>query len=280
MNAPSKPADPGALLDAGRREHFTDAGYYAHAYRDRTDDIAYYVQVAREHGEALLEYGVGDGRIAIPLAQAGHRVTGIDLSAPMLDALRRKLKAETREVRERVTLRAGDMTEVALRKQFNLIICPFNTFLHLYDRASAEAFLARVRRHLAPGGRFVFDVSVPAPEDLARDPGRAYKVPPFRHPTAGCVVKYEEYFAYEHVSQILYVDFVFTSRDDPSRKWKTRLAQRMYFPQELEALLHYNGFAVMGIEGDFSGGPLTGASDTMIWHVERRVKTGNGARDE
>jgi len=271
-----RPSDT-SLLDAGRREHFADAGYYAHAYRDRTEDVAYYEALVAELGGPVLEYGVGDGRIALPLAKAGHKVTGIDLSAPMLEAFRTRLGAEPKEVQKRVTLVEGDMTAVSLKKRFPLVICPFNAFLHLYDRVSVEAFLARVRSHLAPGGRFVFDVSVPAPEDLARDPGRAYRVPPFRHPTAGCVVKYEEYFAYDHVSQVLHVDFVFTKRDDESQRWTTHLAQRMYFPQELGALLHYNGFHALAIEGDFDGGPLTGASDTMIWHLEAgRTKRGHG----
>lgn len=259
---------PAALLDAGRREHFADAGYYAHAYRDRTEDVAFYGALAAELGGPVLEYGTGDGRVALPILRGGQSLTGVDLSAPMLAAFRDALAREPAEVRRRAKLVEGDMCDVALRRRFPLVLCPFNAFLHLYDRASVERFLARVRAHLAPGGRFVFDVSLPAPEDLARDPGRAYRVPPFRHPTAGCVVKYEEYFAYDHVSQVLHVDFVFTDRDQPRRRWKTHLAQRMYFPQELEALLHYNGFRVLALEGDFEGGPLTGASDTMVWHLE------------
>ncbi len=271
-----RPSDQ-SLLDAGRREHFADAGYYAHAYRTRTEDVAYYEGLVAELQGPVLEYGVGDGRIALPLAKAGHKVTGIDLSAPMLDAFRNRLASEPKDVQKRVTLVEGDMTQVALKKRFPLIICPFNAFLHLYDRAEVEAFLSRVREHLAPGGRFVFDVSVPVPEDLARDPGRAYRVPPFRHPTAGCVVKYEEYFAYDHVTQVLHVDLVFTKRDDEAQRWTTHLAQRMYFPQELAALLHYNGFQVLALEGDFAGGPLTGASDMMIWHLESaRTKRSRG----
>jgi SAM-dependent methyltransferase len=259
---------PAALLDAGRREHFADARYYAHAYRDRREDVAFYRALADEVGGPVLEYGTGDGRIALPILRAGHALTGVDLSAPMLGAFRDALAREASEVRRRATLVEGDMASVRLRKRFPLVVCPFNAFLHLYDRASVEAFLGRVRAHLAPGGRFVFDVSVPEPEDLARDPGRAYRVPPFRHPTAGCVVKYEEYFAYDHVTQVMHVDFVFTDRDDPRRRWTTHLAQRMFVPRELEALLHYNGVRILAVEGDFDGGPLTGASDTMVWHVE------------
>jgi SAM-dependent methyltransferase len=268
-----------SLLEAGRRDHFADAGFYAHTYRDRTEDVAFYEGLVAELGGPVLEYGVGEGRVALPLARAGHVVTGVDLSRPMLDAFHATLATEPPDVRRRVKLVEGDMSHVALRKRYPLVICPFNALLHLYDRASLEAFFSRVRAHLAPGGRFVFDISVPAPEDLARDPSRAYRVPPFRHPTAGCVVKYEEYFAYDHVTQVLHVDSIFTERDDPSHRWKTHLAQRMYFPREMESLLHYNGFRVLAVEGDFEGGPLTGASDVMVWHVEsatRRSRKGHG----
>ena len=90
-------------------------------------------------------------------------------------------------------------------------------------------------------------------------------------------MKYEEYFAYDHVTQVLHVDLVFTKRDDEAERWTTHLAQRMYFPQELAALLHYNGFQVLALEGDFAGGPLTGASDMMIWHLESaRTKRSRG----
>jgi SAM-dependent methyltransferase len=212
----------------------------------------------------VLEYGVGNGRIALPLARAGCSVTGVDWSAPMLADMARRLLDEPPAVARRVRGVAGDMRDLQLGKRFPLVICPFNTFLHLYAREDVERFFARVREHLTPGGRFVFDVSVPQPGDLDRDPNRAYGAPRFRYPSTGQMVRYAERFDYDAARQILFVTMEFTPVDggDP---WVVPLAHRQFFPQELEALLHYNGFDLTSVHGGFEGEPLDRFSDVSVW---------------
>lgn len=261
-------------LEAGSRAHYDDPGYYADTYRRRIDDVAFYVTLAARMVQTtrarVLEYGVGNGRIALPMARHGVEVVGVDHARPMLDDLRARLRDEPREVRERVTLRRGDMRSVKLGRRFPLVICPFNAALHLYTRDDVERFLARVREHMTPDGRFVVDISMPQLEDLSRDPGRAYSVPRFRHPTAGVTVKNREYFDYDRVRQILFVAMEFEPLDDPSAAWTTPLAHRQFFPQEWEALLHYNGFDVESLNGDFHGGALARESDVMVWTARLR----------
>ena len=146
----------------------------------------------------------------------------------------------------------------------------FNTALHLYTRLDVEQFLGRVREHLRPRGRFVVDLSVPDAADLARDPARPFQVPRFRHPTSGEIIRNRERFDYDPVRQILFVSMEFEPLHDRAAAWMTPLAHRQFFPCEWEALLHYNGFAVDRVEGDFHGGPLTGASDVMVWVARKR----------
>jgi len=162
--------DFGAAADDGARGHYDDPAYYAKTYKDRRHDIDYYVRLARESKGPVLEYGVGNGRIALHVARAGIELYGVDLSRPMLDDFEARLKLEPKQVRARVSLAQGDMREYALGRRVPLVYAPFNCFLHLYTRPDVESFLARVRAHLAPGGRFVFDFSVPHGEDLSRDP--------------------------------------------------------------------------------------------------------------
>jgi len=64
----------------------------------------------------------------------------------------------------------------------------------------------------------------------------------------------------------------FEAVDDPSHAWMTPLSHRQFFPAEWEALLHYNGFEVDRVDGDFFGSPLSKSSDVMIWHTRRRVR--------
>ena len=255
-------------LEAGSRAHFDDPAYYDASYEDRTDDVDYYVQLARK-SERVLEYGIGNGRIALPIARNGAAVFGIDHSRPMVEDLKRRLKDEPPAVRKRVQVKRADMRTASLGERFPLVICPFNTAQHLYERTDVEEWLARVTEHLEPRGELVLDVTMPALEDLLRDPAKGYRTPPFTHPTAGRV-NYREHFDYDRVRQILFVSMMFEPRERPLDAFMTPLAHRQFFPRELEALLHYNGFTTTAVYGDFQRGPLTAESDSMVWHAWRR----------
>lgn len=254
-------------LEVGATAHFEDPAYYEATYASRTEDVAFYVRASRGH-EAILEYGIGSGRIAIPIARSGVEVIGVDHSRPMVFELRRRLAREPADVARRVRARVGDMRSVRTGRRFSLVTCPFNAALHLYERRDVERWLARVKEHLTPRGELLFDVSTPMPEDLARDPTKPHRTPPFVHPTLGRV-KYHEYFDYDRVRQILFVSMCFepASGGKKGEGHMTPLAQRQFFPQELEALLHYNGFDVLDVYGDFDGHPFTGSSETMIWRA-------------
>lgn len=265
-----RPRQTDRELEAGSRAHYEDPAYYAATYARRTADVVYYVTLALEGGGPVLEYGVGNGRIAIPLARAGKDVVGVDHSRPMLDDLRDRLRREPPEVRRRVKAVRGDMREVRLGRRFPLVFCTFNTALHLYTRDDVERFFARVREHLTPGGLFVADLSTPPLGDLERDPGRAYHAPRFRHPTAGVLVKNRERMDYDAARQVLFVSMEFEPVDEPEAGWMTPLAHRQFFPQEWEALMHYNGLEAVAVYGDFAGGPLQNDSDVMVWHARRR----------
>jgi SAM-dependent methyltransferase len=259
-----------AELEAGSQAHYEDPAYYTATYAHRIDDVAFYVALARRARGPVLEYGVGNGRIALPMARHGVDVVGVDQSRPMLDDVRERLTREPPEVRRRVRLIRGDMRSIRLARRFPLVICTFNTALHLYTRRDVERFLARVRAHLMPKGRFVVDLSMPPLDDLARDPARPHNAPRFRHPTAGVVVKNREHFDYDPVRQVLFVAMEFEPLEEPKMAWMTPLAHRQFFPQEWAALLHYNGFDAERVEGDFHGGPLTKDSDVMVWHATLR----------
>jgi SAM-dependent methyltransferase len=261
-------------LEAGARAHFDDPDYYAQSYADRKDDIALYTRVAKKHGR-VLEYGIGSGRIAIPIARGGAQVVGIDQSRAMLADLRARLKRQPAELRERITTRTGDMRKVRLGKRFPLVICPFNAVLHLYTREHVEQWFERVREHMEPRGELVLDISMPILEDLADEPGTSYSMRPFNHPTAG-LVGYKEIFDYDRVRQILFVSMCFEPKTKGKEPFMVPLAHRQYFPGEFEALLHYNGFEATDVYGDFEGGPLVQSSDVMVWRA--RLRRGKRAK--
>ena len=257
-------------LEVGSTAHFEDPDYYTTAYRRRSADVLYYVELGVSLGASVLEYGCGNGRITLPLARTGLEVTGVDRSTAMLADLRRRLRAEPASVRRRVSVRLGDMRTARLGRRYGLVLCTFNTMLHLYDRSEVERFLSRVRCHLAPTGRFVFDVSVPDPVELARRPERAYHAPRFRHPSSGELVRYSERFDYDPLTQVLFVTMEFEPLGRPADAWTTPLAHRQFYPRELEALLHYNGLRVVDIHADFARQPPDRESGTLIYHCALR----------
>jgi SAM-dependent methyltransferase len=246
----------------GATAHYDDPDYYDKAYRDRRDDVAHYVRLGRLSGGPVLEYGIGTGRIAVELARAGIAVTGVDRSKPMLEGLARRLAKESPEVRGRVRALEGDMRSVRVRKRFPLVIAAFNTVLHLNTLPDIEAFFARVRGHLAVGGRFVFDFSVPHSDYLGADPNRHFGAPRFRHPHRG-VVRYTERFEYDVLKQVLLMDLEF-SPVDGSPPWVVPLHHRQFFPQEMAALLHYNGFPDVVWTADFRDAPPDGNVDSLV----------------
>src|SRR5262249_37404720 len=153
-------------------------------------------------------------------------------SRPMLDSLEVQLKALPKQIRARVDFHHGDMRELDLGRRFPLVIAPFNCVLHLYTRDDMEHFLTRVREHLAEGGRFVFDFSVPHGEDLSRDSEKWFSAPRIKHPTTGQMTRYAERFEYDRLRQLLLIEMQFTPEGD-GKPWTVPLTHRQFFPREM-----------------------------------------------
>lgn len=260
---PGRPAHRDALEAHGAVDVFSEPALYDATYRRRTHDVDHYC--ARVAGvPRVLELGCGSGRVTLPLARAGTSVVAVDRAAVMVEALADRLGREPPEVGGRVRAVVADLRRLSLPDEapFPLVLCPFNTFLHLYDRHDVAAALEVVRRQLAPGGRFVFDTSMPRSADLRdrRARGRAIR---FR----GRRYRYDEVFAYEPLEQILYVTCTWTP-DDGGRPLRQLLAHRQFFAAELEALLHASGFEVVGATE--WGRPLSRDPDAVVWECAAR----------
>jgi SAM-dependent methyltransferase len=134
-----------------------------------TEDISFYIGEARGCSGPIVELAVGSGRIAVPIARAGHPVIGVDLSEGMLGVARGL--AEEHGVGHLLDLRVGDLREPPVDERVELVICPFRSLLHLEDESEKLRALRAARDLLAPGGHFVFDVFAPSAEDIAETHG-------------------------------------------------------------------------------------------------------------
>jgi SAM-dependent methyltransferase len=137
------------------------ADIYDFSYEDFIEDVDFYENLARSVEGPLLELGVGSGRAAIPLAEAGYEVVGIDTSVSMLDQARRRLSASKLK-KGSLELIEADMTSFDLGRRFGLVFVAANTFQHLLTTRDQIACLKCARSHLAPGGVFALSVRSPA----------------------------------------------------------------------------------------------------------------------
>lgn len=104
---------------------------------------------------AALEFAIGTGRVAVPLSERGITVAGIELSAPMVDELRRKASADT------IPVVVGDMASVHVPGAFTLVYLVYNTISNLLSQSEQVSCFHNAARHLTAGGRFVIELWVP-----------------------------------------------------------------------------------------------------------------------
>jgi SAM-dependent methyltransferase len=256
-------------LQAATEEHYDDAALYDFEYRRRRADVNWYRALARRlaPGGPVLELGCGTGRVLAPLARDGHRVVGVDVSASMLKRAAERVESLGRVARERARLVRGDMRTFAFATPFPLVICPFNAFQHMYSRRDADAALARVRAHVAPGGRFAFDVLNPDLRWLTRDSNKRWARTKFTHPSSGHRFEYSTNQDYDRATQIAHMRIYYERLDVPPEEKRTqvvRLAHRQFFPAELWALIVHAGFRVEERWGGFAEEPFDNDADSQV----------------
>ena len=138
--------------------------------RSVVEDVDFYVEEALASGGPVVELAVGTGRIAVPIAKAGVRVIGVDESPAMIEGAR--AYAERENVSPLVDLRLGDLRDPPVDERVPLATVPFRSLLHMPDEHEKLRALTAAASVLEPGGRFVFDVFAPSPEDIEETDGR------------------------------------------------------------------------------------------------------------
>jgi SAM-dependent methyltransferase len=235
-----------------------DGGYDA--------DYPLTLALARELGGPLLDLACGTGTMAIRMAQLGFQVTGVDIIPEMIEWASQKARTQGVSIEWVV----ADARTFHLQKQFPFIYLLGNAFQHFLSRADQEALLARVRDHLHPQGCFLFGTRHPSPRNLfeARFPEpQTYTMPDGRQYVLS------EHQEYDPITQIQHYTFHehWLTPEGLQEKKKYRSALRYVFPQEMEALLFYNGFQIRSCYGNWQQEPLTATSRYMIYACQRQV---------
>jgi SAM-dependent methyltransferase len=206
---------------------------------DMTKDVAFYVDLAREAAEPIVELAVGSGRVAIPIArETGKCVIGIDSSPAMLALARERSEGLPLELRD------GDMRDFELDEPVELIICPFRALLHLPTWRDKRRAFERVAAGLRPGGRFAFNAFAFSHTIAARLDGLT-----------------QEQHGVVHTLRYAHADNrVDIERDDGatiSLWWATK--------SEWEGLIEVAGLEVEALCGGFQHEPFDDDSAEFVW---------------
>lgn len=260
---------------ASSLQHYDHVSLYESTFKTRKNDVRFFIdltaEILEERGQetgTILELGAGAGRITVPLAQAGHEVIALDPSKPMLERLEERLQKRPKKVRERVSLVQGDMRRFAFPQRFPLILVTFNVIGHLESFRDMGRFLRCAREHLLPGGRLIFDVPIPHPDEVEADPEELFPAPRFKHPDTGEWIRQTERFEYDAARQVLLVESELKAEGNPDGL-TIPLTLRQWYPKELEALLSYEGYRSIETFADYTPQPGLMAMDTLIFSASR-----------
>jgi SAM-dependent methyltransferase len=206
-----------------------------------------------------LEFAIGTGRIAVPLAERGVPVTGIELSRPMIEELRTKVGESVMPVE------VGDMATARAPGVYSLVYLVYNTISNLLTQAEQVACFRNAARHLGPGGRFVVELWVPELRTLP--PGRPATVWQAEPGYIGL-----DTYNVLH-QRVVSHHFHF---GDGRQAELFRSPHRYIWPAELDLMAQLAGFELAARHADWTGGEFTADSRS---HVSvYRLPTEPGAR--
>jgi ubiquinone/menaquinone biosynthesis C-methylase UbiE len=243
---------------------YYDAEYEANDMLER--DVPFFLGHLQRRRQSVLELGCGTARAAIPIAQAGHRVVGVDYERRMLELARRKRESVGISEHDLELVRQ-DVTRLKLgNRKFDWICIFFNTLLSFTSLHQLDAVLTGVRNHLEPRGKFWLDIFQPNLELLAQDHSEHLDPNLFYVPHLNRSV-YRETEIWRDVSeQIQHITYHYQWFDDASVEHRETVEFDLtfLFPRELQILLERNGLKIQTLYGDHDGSALTADSPRII----------------
>lgn len=228
-------------------------------------DIEFYAVLAgtRTH---VLEIGCGTGRVLLELVRRGNTVIGIDLSQATLGRCRKKLQAESAEVRRRAALVCADMTNFTLATTVDLAVAPFRVLQNLHSLDELARCLRCVNAVLPVGGRFVFDVFNVSFDKLRQALRQPQQFPATTLPDGRIMNRWTCVQDVDEARQLITfgVTYEVVSADEQRTKLDHSFVYRYYTPSELIATLEQHGFGAVSICGRFDGSALQPESPELI----------------
>ena len=234
---------------------------------DDPGDVELYLALAGRADGRVLELAVGTGRVAVPLAVAGHRVTGVDSDPAMLDRARRRAAAEGLDAAA-LELVEADIVGLDLSGagHFDFAFLALNSLMALPGRVAQRAAIQALADHLAPGGIAAVDVWLPDAEDLARYDGRVILEWPRLDPETGAIVTKTGSAQYDAATGTIALTSIFEEggQGSPPVRWVRTDRLRLVSADELVSFAEAAGLEVETLAGSYDLEPLGPGSDRAI----------------
>jgi SAM-dependent methyltransferase len=241
---------------------------------DDPGDLDLYLALAERTGGPILELAAGTGRLAVPLAAAGNRVTGVDIDPAMLDRARVRMVAAGPPAVDQLTLVEADLVGLHLPDagRFGLAILALNSLMVLETRAAQRAALVALADHLAPGGIAAVDVWLPDADDLARFDGRIILEWPRPDPETGEMVTKAGSAQHDAASGTVTLTTIFEAsrQGEPARRWVRRDRLRLVSADELRTFAEDAGLVVEHLAGGYDLGAFGPGSERAVLIAEKR----------
>lgn len=231
-------------------------------------DLDLYLALAARMGGPILELGAGTGRISVPLAEAGHRVTAVDIDPAMLARARDRAAAAGSASHERIEFVEADILglELPAAGRFRLAIIALNSLFLLATRSAQRDAFVTLARHLAPGGLAVVDIWLPDADDLARFDGRLILEYERPDPVSGDLVTKVAAAQHDAASGIVNLTTVFEegAQGTSPVRYVRRDALRLVSADELRDFAESAGLEVETLAGSYDLEPLGPGSERAI----------------
>ena len=241
--------------------------------QDDPGDLDLYLALADRADGAILELAAGTGRLAVPLALAGHPVTAVDLDRAMLDRARARA-ADAGVPADRLAFVEADLVDLQLPDagRYAFAFIALNSIMLLASRDAQRAAFRTLATHLAPGGLAAVDTWLPDAEDLGRFDGRVMLEWPRPDPESGAVVTKVGSAQHDAASNTITLHAIYEEgrQGEAPHRWVRQDRLRLVSADELAAYAEDAGLSVEIVAGGYDLSPIGPGSERAVLVAERR----------
>ena len=242
------------------QDPYKNPSLYDSQYWWKKNDLEFWKLLALSYNSNnILEIGSGTGRVGIPLVKEGFNYSGLELSNSFNGVFKKKL--------DNLGLKAKiynyNYESFFIKKKFELIISPFNTFNHCLSKRGFNSMLMSVAKHLIEDGRFVFELFVPDPLALYRSKSLKVDLMEYPCPKTGKSIHIKESIIYNHRNNIINVKWYYYKSNNIINKIQFQM--KAWYPATIINLIEKSNFIIDKVLGDYDGSSFNAESKKQIY---------------